>query len=388
MKAIPIAPDNDRRRIVLPAGTLDIEVAPGGLALDRLCDFAARDNPRRGFLIVSRVLGRHMPTTPAEMQASFDLLAARIAPDLPGPVLFIGMAETAICLGQGVHAAWAAATGRTDTLYLHSTRQRIAAEVMARFDEPHSHASAHLLYHPSDPAHRARFAAARSLVIVDDEISTGTTLANLAAAIAPHLPRLATITAATLADWSPTTDWLAALPAPATAAGLLRGRLAWTPTPGFGATAAIPPTTAAALGSLANAVNFGRTGITTDRPEVTALVAGHAATLHARHGPGQAFLVLGTGEFTWVPFRLAQALEALGHQVHVQSTTRSPIHLGGAIAHALTFADNYATDVPNYLYNVRPDPAVHVVIAHETPTGSVDPRLVKTLAATTIGFGA
>lgn len=378
----------DHRRITLPAGTLDITTGAGDLPLDRLCDFAARNNPRRGFLIVSRVLGRHLPATPAEMQLSFDSLAARIAPALPGPVVFIGLAETAICLGQGVYAAWRARSRRRDSLYLHSTRQRIDAELMAGFDEPHSHASAHLLYRPVSPAHRDLLAAARSLVIVDDEISTGTTLANLAAAMAPNLPRLEQVIAATLVDWSADQRWLTAMPAPATTARLLGGQLVWTPAPGYTATADITPAAAASLGSLPDAVNFGRTGITDDPPGLTARIAAEAAALDARHGPGQRFLVLGTGEFTWVPFRLARALAARGHQVHVQATTRSPIHLGGAIATSLTFADNYATGVPNYLYNVQPDPRVRVVIAHETPAGSIDPRLVETLAATTIGFGA
>lgn len=54
------------------------------------------------------------------MAASFESLAAEIPPDLPGPVLVIGMAETAVGLGAGVHRAFS--TTRSDSVYLISTR--------------------------------------------------------------------------------------------------------------------------------------------------------------------------------------------------------------------------------------------------------------------------
>ena len=75
------------------------------MPLEQLCGFAARRNPRRGFLFVSRVLGRHLPTRPRVMRDAQLRLARRIPVDLPGPVVVLGLAETAIALAQGVHAA-------------------------------------------------------------------------------------------------------------------------------------------------------------------------------------------------------------------------------------------------------------------------------------------
>ncbi len=371
----------------LATGVIDIRLRGGSSddwPLERLCSFAARRNAKRGFLIVSKVLGRHLPTTPREMLASFEALASRLLreePDLPGPVLFIGMAETAICLGQGTHAAYRRLSGRSDTLYLHTTRQQIAGNLVTTFQEPHSHASAHLLYAPQADAHDALFAAARSLVLVDDEISTGTTLVNLAQAISPHLPLLERLHTVALTDWSGNAEYRPAMPYPCGATNLLTGQLTWR-----GDTAAEPAAPAVAsanaLGRMERHRNFGRLGIQFDPPEV----AGWADSLQA--SPGQRFLILGTGEFTYAPYLVAKALEDAGHEVEVQATTRSPIHIGGAISCALTFADNYETGVPNYLYNVEPEPGRRIVICHETPPGSVDPGLVDRLDAQCLFLGA
>ena len=378
--ATRLASASTERTVVLPGGTLDIAVYDAAWPLDTLCDFAARNNPRRGFLIVSKVLGRHIPTSPATMQASFDALAARLPADLPGPVVFVGMAETAICLGLGVHAAYRTRTSRSDTLGLHTTRQRIDAEVVATFEEPHSHASAHLLYRPAEPAHRDLFNAARTLVIVDDEVSTGTTIGNLARALAPVLPRLTRIATAVLTDWSGDGAWLRDMPAPATGVALLTGGLTWRSN---GATvAAGEPVAAGALGRLDAHVNYGRLGIAGPLAGVAARIAALGLA------PGQPVLVLGTGEFTWVPFLLAQAIADAGHPVTMQATTRSPVHVGGAIRSALRFKDNYATGVPNFLYNAGPVAGRRVVICHETPAASVDPALIDALDATGVAFGA
>ena len=112
--------------IALRSGTLRVscsEVA-GDWPLDRLCGFASRRNPKRGFLIVSKVLGRHIPARPAEMREAARALAARIPADLPQPTLVIALAETAVGLGQTLLAEMLSA-GR-EAAYLPTTRQRVA----------------------------------------------------------------------------------------------------------------------------------------------------------------------------------------------------------------------------------------------------------------------
>ena len=91
-------------------------------------------------------------------------------------------------------------------------------------------------------------------------------------------------------------------------------------------------------------------------------------------------LILGTGEFVWEPFLLAERLEAAGSQVFYSSTTRSPIALGFAIESAICFTDNYGLGIPNFVYNVAHQQFDRVLLCTETPAESVDVQLLKALA--------
>ena len=119
----------------LMRGRLDVTVDASQIDPGSLFGFAERRNPKRAFLFVSKVLGRHIPVRPSIMNASFHSLAAQIPEDLPGPVLVIGMAETAVGLGAGVHRAFSAT--RPDTVYMVSTRHPTGNELFARFEEEH-----------------------------------------------------------------------------------------------------------------------------------------------------------------------------------------------------------------------------------------------------------
>jgi hypothetical protein len=365
------------RTVRLEGGRLSLSVAESDWPLDRLCSFAARRNPRRGFLIVSRVLGRHLPARPSEMRASLRDLAAKIPSDLPRPALVVGLAETAVGLGHGLFEELQRLG--IGGLFLHSTRQVVDAPVLCRFEEPHSHASAHLVYRPEG----IDLAAIRSLVVVDDEVSTGTTLLNLARSLAPALPRCEAIVVAALTDWSGSTGWLESMPWPPRCVSLLRGRLDWAPdgAPADDGPAGAFDAAAGTLGALPGGGPFGRLGIAAPRrfpmPDAASLAL----------PAGSAVRVVGTGEFTYAPFLLAERIERAGHEVVVQSTTRSPIRQGGAIRHMLAFTDNYGSGIGNFLYNADPAEERISLICHETPPGTVDPALVSALRARTIYFG-
>ncbi len=100
--------------------------------------------------------------------------------------------------------------------------------------------------------------------------------------------------------------------------------------------------------------------------------------------PGERILVVGTSEFVWRPFLLAERLERAGADVCFSSTSRSPIALGHAINHALSFSDNYGLGIPNFLYNVAPGQFDQVLICSETPAAAVDPALISALNAQVI----
>jgi hypothetical protein len=196
------------------------------------------------------------------------------------------------------------------------------------------------------------------------------------------MPALENITTVVLTDWSDHA-YLDKMPAPTSSVNLLKGSLSWAANPEFEAPASAVTDAPKALGKLFGTQNFGRLGIQGDPEGVDAL----ADTIHLECADYDRLLVLGTGEFTYLPFLLAKALEDRGHQVEVQSTTRSPVHVGGAIKCAMAFNDNYGTPVPNFLYNVEHDEGRKVIICHETPKFSIDPRLVDKLDAACLCLG-
>jgi hypothetical protein len=110
-----------RRSERLPTGLLEIELHQGADELDALLGFAARANAKRGFLFVSKVLGKHWPVRPQRMLEVHARLAAGV-PGGDGPVVFIAMAETAVGLGQGVFEAWLRAHPGREALFLQTTR--------------------------------------------------------------------------------------------------------------------------------------------------------------------------------------------------------------------------------------------------------------------------
>ncbi|MFT5431053.1 MAG: hypothetical protein ACI9OJ_001732, partial [Myxococcota bacterium] len=137
----------------LASGRLEIAVTPGEYDLSALCGFAARRNPKRGFLFVSKVLGRYLPVRPSTLSAACRALAAQLPEDLAGPIVVVGVAEAGLALAQGVHRELHKA-GRADALLVNTTRYRFDREVAFEFDEAHSHAPAHRVYHPSTLTHR------------------------------------------------------------------------------------------------------------------------------------------------------------------------------------------------------------------------------------------
>ncbi len=365
-------------RVELSTGTLRVRVDASALPPAALCGFAARRNPRRGFLFVSRVLGRHVPVPPSRMRRVEWMLARHVPRHLPGPVLFVGLAETAVGLGQGVEYAYRRLHRRADTLYLHSTRCALPGPPLLDFREEHSHAPAHVLYEPAEAAARKLLHAARSVVLVDDEATTGRTFRNLCGSLARVLPGLRRCVTAVLTDWSggdghPPEE----MPLSTVAVSLLRGSWRFTPRAGMSHVSSPAADNACRL---VPERDFGRLGGRVGQGEIDA----KARSLF--RGRGERLLVLGTGEFVYAPSLLAGRLEEMGARVRFGATTRSPVLPGHAIERILAFGDNYGQGIPHYLYNVRAEDYDRVLLCHETPPGSVDPRLLGALGAEPVPF--
>lgn len=84
----------------LSCGKVEVTCENAGHRLADLFDIAERRNPKRAFLFVSKVLGRHIPVSPRVMRQVYKQLASQLLGKLSGPAVFIGMAETAVGLDR------------------------------------------------------------------------------------------------------------------------------------------------------------------------------------------------------------------------------------------------------------------------------------------------
>ncbi|MER5193011.1 phosphoribosyltransferase [Streptomyces sp. NPDC002755] len=165
------------------AERLGVELV-GDDTLTGLLGLALRRNPKRAHLLVSNVLGKHVPQSPSVVHGHGFALGRRVrellgAQEAAGAVV-LGYAETATGLGHSV------ADGLGSAPYLHSTRRPVAGVAQAGgFEESHSHATSHLLL-PEDPA---LLVGDGPLVLVDDEFSTGNTVLNTIRDLHERYPR-------------------------------------------------------------------------------------------------------------------------------------------------------------------------------------------------------
>ncbi|MGW2960028.1 phosphoribosyltransferase [Streptomyces sp. NPDC001220] len=165
------------------AERLGVELV-GDDGLRALLGLALRRNPKRAHLLVSNVLGKHVPQSPAVVYGHGFGLGRRVRDLLgeteAGQAVVVGYAETATGLGHSV------ADGIGLAPYLHSTRRPVAGvEPAGGFEESHSHATSHLLL-PEDPA---LLSGEGPLVLVDDEFSTGNTILNTIRDLHARYPR-------------------------------------------------------------------------------------------------------------------------------------------------------------------------------------------------------
>lgn len=377
---------------------LHTDDSPIGWELPDLVGVALRKNPRRAHLLVSSWLGKHVPVAPDLIRGSGQLLGLLVAESLggsvpglrdaadalrsgdAGPVAALiadrrptvatsvfGFAETATGLGHCVAEALLPA------VYLHSTRREIdGVPVALRFEEGHSHATAHLAQpHPGD-----LLTSDDVVVLVDDELSTGTTAMAAITALQQFAPRRRYVVAA-LVDLRNTADattlhaYAAQRGLEITVVALASGRvdlpagltaaaaafIAAHPAPEIGFSAA-PDVTRVVLPWPAELPEGGRHGIrAVESAALDAAVAAAVSPLAAALPTGVArVLVVGTEEFMYLPLRLAEALSGPDRSIRFQTTTRSPVHpeadAGYPVRRAFRFAGPEGdTDTPRHLYN-------------------------------------
>ena len=334
-----------------------------GDGLHDLLGLALRRNPKRAHLLVSRVLGKHVPQRPDVVYGHAYELGERVR-DLLGPddaarAVVLGYAETATGLGHAV------ADGVGAVPYLHSTRREVPGIAPhGGFEEEHSHATGHLLL-PEDPA---LLTGSGPLVLVDDEFSTGQTVLNTIRALHGLAPRRRYVVVALTdmrspadrtrldafaADLGARVDLVAlatgsvTLPAGVLEQGRALVAAHEAPSPGPEAIPAASPAPPSAVrrvdvGWPAGLPDGGRHGfLPGHRKRLEAALPRMGERLAGALPPGvRRVLVLGNEELMYAPLRLAQALQdalaptgpgggphdaAPYAEVRYSTTTRSPV---------------------------------------------------------------
>jgi len=355
-----------------------LDVGLTGDGLGRLVGLALRRNPRRAHLLVSTVLGKHVPRPPHVVHDAGLELGRRVADTLSGestPVV-LGYAETATGLGHCV------AEALPDAAYVHSTRRPVAGVApFGRFEEEHSHATSHLIL-PGDPE---LLAGDGPLVLVDDELSTGRTVLNTIEALHAIAPRAHYVIAALIDVRGPADraamDAFAAesglrVDVVALAAGtvelpqdvLARGvaLVAEHETAAGHETAAAGPGVVRTLTVPwpAGLPDGGRHGFTQEHQDALEKELPALGAALAEQVRGRRVLVLGCEELMYAPLRLARALDdATGDDVAVRysTTTRSPV---------------LAVDDPGYAIRTR-----LAFPSHDDPSDGAGPRFAYNVAA-------
>lgn len=415
---------------------------PFSIPVDTLFSMAARINKKRSFLFVSKVLGKHIPVNPytpllsgaalglllyQEMngdtgketledlmdkaiqglihpelakEAYQHLIAARLV--LPIPVVFLGFAETATALGHSMYNMFA-----DHASYIHTTREQIIDhESVVSFEEEHSHAVDHLLY----ALDAELLSGTEPIILVDDEITTGNTAINTIRDIQSKFPRKEYVIASLL-DWrsgkhlQTYSELEQELGIQIKSLCLLQGSIEVEGTPLLKAmndkeAVATPRESEVVITYVEDGLErlqatsidsygdtnsspyvkySGRFGLESVNNEMIDVgVSRIAAQLSELREEGSRTLVMGMGEFMYLPMRIAAEL---GEDVSYQSSTRSPIHPERRPDYGVHSAAAYPSagdpEITNYIYNVDFDQydEIFVVIERDVPHERIKPML-------------
>ncbi len=199
---------------------------PYQFAESDLFDMALRINKKRRFLFVSKVLGKHLAVEPSVPRLTSHLLAYHyeklrtgvdepfayeiskaiqqkqlngvLEKSLAQPIkvdkktVIIGFAETATALG---HAFFEKFEGNVH--YVHTTREHlVSTEPVVTFEEEHSHATSHRVY-----ADASLFDRAEEVILVDDEMTTGKTNCNIIRQLRASYPHIKKFTVVAILDF-------------------------------------------------------------------------------------------------------------------------------------------------------------------------------------------
>lgn len=139
---------------------------------DLLCVGKRFNNKKRKYLLINPLQAKHMAVSPIQSLEMMNQLGKKVASRYPDTRLVIGFAETATAIGSVV-----ASSISDDCFYIHSTRENVSGiSDWLFFEEEHSHATQQRL---AKKELAQWLEKTSTIVLVDDELSTGKTMLNL-----------------------------------------------------------------------------------------------------------------------------------------------------------------------------------------------------------------
>lgn len=362
-----------KKEIHLMSGTLALDIQHSDFPFEDLCGFATRANNKRGFLFVSKVLGKHYPVKPHLMNNIYENLAHKLQQYTISldTISFIGFAETAIGLGAGVYDAWKKFPDNfpKQSCFIPTTRFKFNQEILFEFKEEHSHATDQLIFKPNNDYCHNILTKGETLVLIDDEISTGKTLFNFIEQFITFNSRIKNVFLVSIKNWISQENKNMILQSFPTLniqfISILEGTFEFTKNQTF-IVDNVPKLNGKdeakdfLFSSQFHNMRFGIENFNTLHD--ISFCNDFIQTLDLT----KKTLIIGTNEYLVKPFFLAKHLEDLGCDVYFQSTTRSPIFKAHDILEKHTFLDNYHDQMENYIYNVSLEQYEQIVICYET----------------------
>lgn len=288
-----------------------------------LVSIAKRENnPKRSYLVVNRLQGKHIPVEPQRAFALFDALADQVKSAFGQEALLLaGFAETATAIGARLAVRLGAA-------YIQTTREQIPGAEYLLFLESHSHAAEQRLV--KNGLEEILCGVSR-VVFVEDEVTTGNTILHIVDILEKEYPGMVKFAVASLLNGmdveaeeqyrSRQIDILYLVKTDhrsyAKTAALYAGDGWYQPAD----CTACQPEERHTLHAYLNA-------------RKCVLGAAYAKACEslwtqvkaiAETGGGKRILVLGTEEFMYPALYVADCLERCGNTVKCHATTRSPI---------------------------------------------------------------
>ena len=331
------------------AGEISLHTDKNRDFLDNILSFACRENPRRHFIIINKLIGRYTPTAPKVMRRTYEQLVDEIGAGESSYV--VSLAEAATGLGAGV--ADSLAKRQQNVYFQHTTRQQVNEELWFSIDEKHSHAVSHLFYKPNIEL-LVSISKTKRLIIVDDEITTGRTIKNLVGKLMGHLPNLKEIIVTSIVNLGGLKNQLkeSEIGLPVRYVSLVNADLSIKRNLEFKPN--LPQKVNKYLSTSKASSDIGRCG----------LLMPYTAKLNEIKSSSNS-LVIADGEHQYIPFLLAEKLEQSGVDVLFQSINRSPILPCETIQNKYKITTD-SNDKEHYLYNYFPEKkSVFVVSENE-----------------------